>query len=171
MHPELARLLHHACRRPDDPVAALVLADWLEEQGDEKERERARFIRIQNELAAMRPYQPALAALARQAADLRAGHEADWAGELAQWAEGWDFHRGLTTLLLRADEEALDDVTACPAFAWVSAVYCRNWKAKQVKALSEWRGLDQVGELEITGAGLNARAQQQLEQTAVSSAT
>lgn len=168
MHQELARLLHHACRRPGDAVAALVVADWLEEHGDEKERERARFIRLNHELAAMRNRQPGRAELARQADELRLAHESDWVGDLPTWADGWGLHRGLITLQLggaAADEEAaLAELAACPAFAWVSALSCPSWKAKQAKALADWPGLEQVGGLEVSTAGLNARALKQLQQ-------
>src|SRR5262249_49067274 len=119
MHPELARLLHPARRRPDDPLARLVLADWLGGHRGEQGRERGRFIRLQNELEALRPHQRGRAGLARQAAALRAAHEADWVGDLADWAEGWDFPRGLLALQLRegADDGALDDLAVRPLFA------------------------------------------------------
>src|SRR5262249_26439210 len=101
MHPELAALLREARRRPDGDPARLVLADWLEEHGDDGERDWARFLRLQAQLAAMRPYQPERAALATEAAPLLAAHEAEWLGGLAdKGAESWDFHRGLISLVL-----------------------------------------------------------------------
>src|SRR5262249_31206863 len=117
-------------------------------------------------LEALRPHQRGRAGLARQAAALRAAHEADWVGDLADWAEGWDFPRGLLALQLRegADDGALDDLAVRALFAWVSAAGCLGWKAKQVRELAEWRGLEQVGALQVSGAGLNARGLKQLQQ-------
>lgn len=53
------------CAQPDDDVARLVYADWLEEHG---EAERAAFIRVQCELARIRPE-----ADPRRGADLATG--------------------------------------------------------------------------------------------------
>src|SRR5437868_5364079 len=47
---------------PDDDLPRLAFADWLEESGDEDERARAEFIRVQLELAkipAADPWDPA----------------------------------------------------------------------------------------------------------------
>src|SRR5436190_9903180 len=44
-------LLAAICERPDNDTPRLILADWLEEHGDEADRDRAAFIRLQIELA------------------------------------------------------------------------------------------------------------------------
>jgi uncharacterized protein (TIGR02996 family) len=43
---ELLALLEACKRDPEDDAARLVLADWLEEHGDEDDRERADFVRL-----------------------------------------------------------------------------------------------------------------------------
>ena len=47
--PELIALLDACKDEPDDDAPRLVLADWLEEYGDESDRDRAEFIRLQIE--------------------------------------------------------------------------------------------------------------------------
>jgi uncharacterized protein (TIGR02996 family) len=44
---ELLRLLAECKQHPEDDAARLVLADWLEEHGDEDDRERSAFVRFQ----------------------------------------------------------------------------------------------------------------------------
>ena len=51
MHPDLASMLRYARQYPEDVTAHRVIADWLEENGDENGRVRARFIRVQLEMA------------------------------------------------------------------------------------------------------------------------
>ena len=49
--PERAALLAACLERPPDEAARQVYADWLEENGDERDRQRAEFIRLQLRLA------------------------------------------------------------------------------------------------------------------------
>ena len=46
MHRELTGLLHTARFAFADDMPRLVVADWLEEHGDESDRERAAFVRF-----------------------------------------------------------------------------------------------------------------------------
>src|SRR5262245_56805489 len=47
LSPDLASLLSACKETPDDDAPRLVLADWLEEHGDEEGRARAEFVRVQ----------------------------------------------------------------------------------------------------------------------------
>src|SRR4051794_17991657 len=47
MRRELLSLLEACKQEPDDDAARLVLADWLEEHGDDADRERAEFVRLE----------------------------------------------------------------------------------------------------------------------------
>src|SRR3954453_14976730 len=44
--PKLVALLESAKDQPDEVAPRLVLADWLEEFGDESDRARAEFVRL-----------------------------------------------------------------------------------------------------------------------------
>src|SRR5690348_15259175 len=68
---------------PDDDAPRLILADWLEDHGDEHTAARAEFIRLQIELAGLGEDDPRRAALERRGKGLLAGHEKAWLGRLA----------------------------------------------------------------------------------------
>lgn len=75
--PELVALLA-ACRaRPADDLPRLVLADWLEENG---QPERAEFVRIQVEVSHPTADVERIRGLKKREAELLAEHENDWTG-------------------------------------------------------------------------------------------
>src|SRR6476620_9589292 len=78
MHPDLALLLRYAKAHPDEDTARLVLADWLEENGDFHECARARLIRLEVEPSrgASRTLHPDAKTLSRQ-------HLRSWLGGFA----------------------------------------------------------------------------------------
>jgi uncharacterized protein (TIGR02996 family) len=63
---------------PDEDTPRLALADWLDEHGGPADRARARFIRLQCDLARADAYTPARRDLVREAAALRDTHGKDW---------------------------------------------------------------------------------------------
>src|SRR5262245_39882033 len=79
------QLLAEVCECPDDDGPRLVYADWLEEHGDEAERERAEFIRVQVRLAQIDDCDPEYPGLVRRQAKLSRHHNA-WCGALPAWA-------------------------------------------------------------------------------------
>jgi uncharacterized protein (TIGR02996 family) len=109
---DLHAFLEAICEEPDDDSHRLVYADWLEEHGDEA---RAEFIRVQCALAHLpwpcggsgegSPAEDPAAAQARAALqarerELRNRHERAWLGPLRGRVDGWEFHRGLLTVVL-----------------------------------------------------------------------
>ncbi|MFQ3650877.1 MAG: TIGR02996 domain-containing protein [Gemmataceae bacterium] len=77
---------------PDDDAPRLILADWLEDHGDEAQAE---FIRVQIRRARLPIHDPEQPGLARREAELLARYEARWAGDLSLVAKDWSFHRGV----------------------------------------------------------------------------
>src|SRR5206468_25941 len=71
---------------PDDDAPRLVYSDWLEEHGDEDDRRRAEFIRVQIELARLDEDDPRRLALANREAALLDTHRDVWVRELPAWA-------------------------------------------------------------------------------------
>ena len=57
-------LVQAVIESPEDDTPRLVFADFLEENGDEDDRERAEFVRLQCRLAAMAEDDPGREALA-----------------------------------------------------------------------------------------------------------
>src|SRR3954451_2032774 len=76
---------------PDDDTHRLVYADWLEEHG---RPERAEFLRVQVELAALGEGDGRRASLEPRERELLARHEGDWAAGLPGLVDFWVFRRG-----------------------------------------------------------------------------
>ena len=93
--PEVMALLEAAKDSPAEEGPLLVLADWLEEHGDEHDRARAELIRVQGELARLGLAPMRRVELRRRQRDLIAAHGKAWLGSLARVGKGWEFHRGL----------------------------------------------------------------------------
>jgi uncharacterized protein (TIGR02996 family) len=91
---DMSDLLLAALREePDDGLARMAYADWLDDNGDP---DRARFIRLQLAADRQPPRSSEAAALSAQAEEVLAGCERDWLGE--GWAEvlvDWSFRSGL----------------------------------------------------------------------------
>src|SRR5262245_59429136 len=75
---ELLALLRAAKRQPDDDAPRLVLADWLQEHGDDEDRARAEYIRLDLRLARMQDHIVEDEAVKRRDFDLFAGHWRQW---------------------------------------------------------------------------------------------
>src|SRR5262245_33112305 len=122
-HPQLLPLLDAAKHSPEDDAPRLVLADWLEENG---ERERAEFVRCQLSLA---PRTSDLAhaerqRLRRRAAELLECNGGCWLGSLWRfWMAPACWHRGLLSAGLPRSIAA-DSVAG--SLAWVDTVV---WQA------------------------------------------
>jgi uncharacterized protein (TIGR02996 family) len=115
--PEVIALLADAKQRPEDEGPRLVLADWLDEDGDP---DRAEFIRLQCGLAPWAALQgdPTTREKAEaRTEDLLARLGGGWLGPL--WTEGGRWHRGLIAARLnrRWPPERLQD-----ALPWLDTV-------------------------------------------------
>jgi uncharacterized protein (TIGR02996 family) len=130
MHPDLASLLHYARRFPDDDAARRVIADWLEENGDQDGRARADFFRLQLDLAA-EPDPERRDRLADEAERLRRQHLHYWLGPFVEvpGVVGARFERGMLWLELTGGVlgYGLERLAALPEWAWVEGVVCEGW--------------------------------------------
>src|SRR4051812_34816813 len=77
--------------QPDDDLARLAYADWLEESG---EADRAQFVRLQVQYDRQETRSPAAGELSERAEALAAAHERRWLGEWADLLVNWSFRRG-----------------------------------------------------------------------------
>src|SRR5262245_27194895 len=103
-HPDLLAMLEAVKDHPDDDAPRLVLADWLEEYGrTESEWARARFIRLQCQLARMTAAardcralaeQPQYQELKAREGSLRREHLTSWLGVWRAWIERPDHEEG-----------------------------------------------------------------------------
>jgi uncharacterized protein (TIGR02996 family) len=68
--------------QPDDDAPRLVFSDWLQEHGDEHDRARAEFIRLQIEMSKLPEKDPRRKKLSRRAEKLVSEHDAVWIAPL-----------------------------------------------------------------------------------------
>src|SRR5438105_14664572 len=89
--PEVRIFLEDVREHPDDDTPRLILADWLDDYGDEADQARACLIRTQCELARPGRSPSVLARLERK---LLARYAPDWLGPLAKPVSRWQLDRG-----------------------------------------------------------------------------
>src|SRR5262245_15057243 len=94
---ELVSLLEACKAEPDEEAPRLVLADWLEEHGED---DRAEFVRVQARSAELPEYDPEVVALAVRAGQLLRRHRDAWLGERKEDGESVLFDRGLLSASL-----------------------------------------------------------------------
>src|SRR5437868_5197700 len=92
-------LLAAARGHPEDDATRLVLADWLEDHGDEVDRARAEHIRLQIQVAPLRLNDPARVEPERRIKELEDRHQAEWLGPLHRKVRV-HFERGLPQVSL-----------------------------------------------------------------------
>jgi uncharacterized protein (TIGR02996 family) len=134
--PDLLLLLEVVKDDPDDDTPRLALADWLDEQGDRFDAERAKFIRRHIAVARGLERPPVSDQVRRNEAELLGR----WLAPFADFKSGWTFVRGLPHLtvagprLLKPDVPAL---LASEAFAFVQFVRLAEAGGPRMEAMAE----------------------------------
>jgi uncharacterized protein (TIGR02996 family) len=143
--PELTALLRSVKEQPDDDLPRLVLADWLEEQG---ELPRAEFVRVQCRLARLPDDHPDVPALARREHELLAAHAARWVGGLKRFTRFSTFERGLLFLDIPSVDAFLHQrgqaERRADAYEWVCGIrfpWVRRSLGRLVKHADAFAGL------------------------------
>jgi uncharacterized protein (TIGR02996 family) len=168
---------------PDDDTPRLVLADWLEEHGDEHAAARAEFIRVQIELAKLSKHDPRYEELARREEFLLSTHEAHWLGPLqgvvtkAVWQRGFPqrMKLGVRAFMDNADElfrqapilhlqllrinqtkMTMEELAACPHFARLRGFSLPGSSVgdEKLRALFREADLGNVDTLDLSGTGV-----------------
>src|SRR5262245_20846052 len=105
--PELVALLEAAKDQPEELAPRLVLADWLEEFGDEHDRARAEFVRLH--CAWSRPPRHITQDLLHRLDALMDTHQDAWG--LPKADQRWGgFHRGMPQVRLESGFPGPDDL-------------------------------------------------------------
>src|SRR5687768_11603514 len=121
--PELLALLQAARDHPTPDAPRLVLADWLEEHGDESDRARAAFIRLQCARAGLRHDDPSQQERQREEQQLLDRYGAGWLGPVAEERppKPWHFRRGLPIARYTVPHEGpdLEGLVGTELWAWV----------------------------------------------------
>jgi uncharacterized protein (TIGR02996 family) len=112
--PEVLAFLHDSKENPDDDTPRLILADWLEDHGDE----RGLFVRLQCQRAKAEE-------MSVEETELLHRHRSGWLGHLVEKDIRTEFRRGLieasggTRKLL---SKRLASLPVSEAFAWVDSL-------------------------------------------------
>jgi uncharacterized protein (TIGR02996 family) len=153
-------LLAAVIENPDDDLPRLVYADWLDDNG---QPERARFIRVQCEIART----GGTADLLKEEADLRQRHEAEWIAGLPRlpglsWSDGEEdepvvkVERGFVAQLC-ADNWGKLSRSGVKAFAAapISCLRVKKLHSVSVESFAKWPLLARVQQLDLSGSGLD----------------
>jgi uncharacterized protein (TIGR02996 family) len=120
--PEVRVFLEDIRAHPDEDTPRLILADWLDDYGDDTDQARAELIRVQCALA--RPRRSP-AALRQREGELLAEHAANWLGPLAALVEQFCFDRGMLRLVVhghRCFSPDLAELASTETYAWVESL-------------------------------------------------
>jgi uncharacterized protein (TIGR02996 family) len=120
--PEVFAFLEDIREHPDDDAPRLILADWLDDQGDPVDSARAELIRLQCRLVQPGTAPASLRLREHQLLEQFAG---EFLGPLAGLAEYWQFDRGLVELGLEGAScfsPELLDIVRTETYAWVEGL-------------------------------------------------
>jgi len=153
---ELSVLLQ-AVRKSEEAQIGLVLADWLEEFGDEAGRARAEYIRLEHQAR----HDQAMSGqcwVEQRLAELRGVYGPAWLGPLAalRGLSHWTLHRGLLWVwlrppILKGDRLAL--IAEQARTGWLQGIRCEGWKRRHLRKLFAASDLKGITALEV----LNSR--------------
>ncbi|MFQ3649125.1 MAG: TIGR02996 domain-containing protein [Gemmataceae bacterium] len=93
-------LLDDVIENPDEDAPRLVMADWLEEYGDQVAQDRARFIRLQVRRAQLSDYSPEAWACRSEELRLLRRHRLAWLTRLDRFVSKATFQRGFAESLV-----------------------------------------------------------------------
>jgi uncharacterized protein (TIGR02996 family) len=163
---ELVDLLRAARQHPGDVARRLVLADWLEEYGEESDHARAELIRIQCRLEPelsfpghQRPWvAPALdaerAVLFQRQDELLTRYEASWLGPLRELAPNRVFHQGMVFLdvdVQKLRRRSLNRLGGTETWAWVAGVKLHGATSHQLSQLPDCPQLADISSVTFAG--------------------
>jgi uncharacterized protein (TIGR02996 family) len=122
LQPEMLSLLKAVKDAPDEDAPRLVLADWLEEHGDEAQRGRAELIRLQCESWRQLPHAPHFCVRSPREKELEERYGAEWVASLGGGVKEVTYERGLARVKVYARSFLGKRMTALAgkeAWAWV----------------------------------------------------
>jgi uncharacterized protein (TIGR02996 family) len=148
-------LLKAVCDNPDDDTPRLVFADWLQEHGDE---DRAEFIRLQIELAALPEGKKKQKAQAREK-ELLDAHRDEWTEPLEEFegsrtADYYEFRRGFVEAIGSDGEIMVEEGERVFELAPIRELVLADEEEYGALAKCEW--LLRLHTLDLKGSGLSA---------------
>jgi uncharacterized protein (TIGR02996 family) len=161
LHPELLALLHAAKAHAEDDAPRLVLADWLEEHGDEADVARAQLVRLQCRQAHLEFTDRLHQEIEQQVNDLARRYGKTWLGPLASFVQDHVLPvRGLFCLFFRARrflDPQVCDLAASTAWGWVEGVSLHRARGVAMSRLASAAQLQSLGKLDLSSNALGPR--------------
>ncbi len=154
--PEVHALLGDIKSHPEQDGLRLILADWLEEHGDEADQARAELIRCQLEHARL-GLEGAGRAAGRRALFLQQKYGPAWLGPVQQWLRQWCCPRGLLSVSVPLDSlrsQALALLAGSETWAWVEEVFLLDAGDGDVARLRRSPLLEQIALLGLRRGGI-----------------
>jgi uncharacterized protein (TIGR02996 family) len=158
--PEVLALLRACKESPEDDAPRLVLADWLQEHGDESDCARGQFLRL--ECQALQS--PADSKTCDEANHLWGQHQMTWLGGLKDLG----VRRGVRGLLrIDAETRQLTTKKGCElakseAYAWVDAIRLRATNVKGLAKLIDGGFFDSLNALNLMQCHIRAAGMKEL---------
>lgn len=146
-------LLREAKAMPEDDTPRLVLADWLQDQGDP----RGELIALQLQRSRLAEDDSRLVELERRQRQLLSQHVFTWLGPLVDLASVWRFERGLLHVTVRAERLLGDDradLVHAPLFDWIETLRLTDLAAIHLQRLASSPLLEQLSHLDLTNSGV-----------------
>jgi uncharacterized protein (TIGR02996 family) len=150
--PEVLAFLRDAKDHPEDDTPRLVLADWLDDHGDEADQARAAHLRAQCRLARLKRGDPEWEDVAQEVQALEDQHVIGWLGPLSTGKLRRSFVRGLVRLRARARwvlgprNQAL---SATETWTWVEGLELESTRSRDVAELAACVALGSLSSLSL----------------------
>jgi uncharacterized protein (TIGR02996 family) len=135
--------------QPDDDTPRLILADWLQDQGEA----RGELIHLQVVRARIAEDDPRYNELYRRERQILARHAFHWLGPFIDVVGDWEFRRGLVFLEARA-ESLLGDSSADiddEALLWVEELRILEAQTRHLTRLGNSPLLEHLANLDLSG--------------------
>jgi uncharacterized protein (TIGR02996 family) len=162
--PEVLALLRACKDSPEDDAPRLVLADWLEEHGDESDCARGQYLRLECRAQRSTAESEGCQELKQQADNLWGRYQQTWLAGLKDLG----VRRGVRGLL-RIDAETRQlatkkgyELARSEAYAWVDGVRSRATTAKGLAKLVDGGLFDSLNVLELTQCHIRAAGVKEL---------
>jgi uncharacterized protein (TIGR02996 family) len=147
---EMLALIQAVKGDSENDAPRLALAAWLEQRGDP----RGAFVRVQCDLAKMVPDDPRFAELKNLQKELLEKNEKNWVGPYAEFAEAWEWRRGLLHLQFKPKQFFSKPILSWLgeiASAWLEALTVYDVTAEEVIQIAGFPFLANLSSLSLSG--------------------
>jgi uncharacterized protein (TIGR02996 family) len=138
--PEVLAFLQDIKEDPHDDTPRLILADWLQENGDAEDSARGELLRLQCQAARLPSSNPRYTGLQVRQQQLFDRHGKRWLTALGVKPARCRWERGLLAVFIRQSPllQISSRDAASEAWAWVSELYVSTTSASEISLLRGW---------------------------------